>query len=177
MNAFPITKAKFFDNTFGFHIFVRFTEMLNKLFLHRKLFIIVFVIISFLLAQFIAVWAFVWSFPQVCDNTAIGLLVLLTLYFIFVVCRNFPTTVAQRPRFVLNLEKQIRNLFWTFLLFLFCKFFAHLSLLKKIRWTIDCAWLFNLKKYRWRLPFLFYFFLGVTVMHRSLKLFDNLFKG
>ncbi|EPB74560.1 ubiquitin family protein [Ancylostoma ceylanicum] len=34
--------------------------------------------------QFVAVWGFVYAFPQLCDHTALGLLVLLTLYFFFV---------------------------------------------------------------------------------------------
>uniref|UniRef100_A0A1I7XS70 Ubiquitin-like domain-containing protein n=1 Tax=Heterorhabditis bacteriophora TaxID=37862 RepID=A0A1I7XS70_HETBA len=38
--------------------------------------------------QFVAVWGFVYCFPQLCDRTALGLLVLLTLYFFFVVCRS-----------------------------------------------------------------------------------------
>uniref|UniRef100_A0A158PCC8 Ubiquitin-like domain-containing protein n=1 Tax=Angiostrongylus cantonensis TaxID=6313 RepID=A0A158PCC8_ANGCA len=36
--------------------------------------------------QFVAIWGFVYAFPQLCDSTALGLLVLLTLYFFFVVC-------------------------------------------------------------------------------------------
>ncbi|KAE9412334.1 hypothetical protein Angca_000566, partial [Angiostrongylus cantonensis] len=38
--------------------------------------------------QFVAIWGFVYAFPQLCDSTALGLLVLLTLYFFFVVCRS-----------------------------------------------------------------------------------------
>lgn len=38
--------------------------------------------------QFVAVWGFVYAFPQLCDRTALGLLILLTLYFFFVVCRS-----------------------------------------------------------------------------------------
>ncbi|KAK6017820.1 ubiquitin family protein [Ostertagia ostertagi] len=38
--------------------------------------------------QFVAVWGFVYAFPQMCDSTALGLLILLTLYFLFVVCRS-----------------------------------------------------------------------------------------
>ncbi|XGW17913.1 hypothetical protein V3C99_002484 [Haemonchus contortus] len=38
--------------------------------------------------QFVAVWGFVYAFPQMCDGTALSLLILLTLYFLFVVCRS-----------------------------------------------------------------------------------------
>ncbi|WKX99721.1 hypothetical protein Q1695_014526 [Nippostrongylus brasiliensis] len=48
--------------------------------------------------QFAAVWAFVYAFPQLCDRTALGLLVLLTLYFFFVVCRSRDGVVAAPSR-------------------------------------------------------------------------------
>lgn len=47
--------------------------------------------------QFIAVWGFVYAFPQLCDHTALGLLVLLTLYFFFVVCRSRDQLAEPRP--------------------------------------------------------------------------------
>ncbi|CAJ0598690.1 unnamed protein product [Cylicocyclus nassatus] len=48
--------------------------------------------------QFVAVWGFVYAFPQLCDHTALGLLVLLTLYFLFVVCRSREQHLAEiRP--------------------------------------------------------------------------------
>ncbi|ETN80819.1 hypothetical protein NECAME_08896 [Necator americanus] len=47
--------------------------------------------------QFVAVWGFVYAFPQLCDHTALGLLVLLTLYFFFVVCRSRDQLGETRP--------------------------------------------------------------------------------
>ncbi|KJH42659.1 ubiquitin family protein [Dictyocaulus viviparus] len=47
--------------------------------------------------QFVAIWGFVYTFPQLCDNTALGLLVLLTLYFFFVVCRSRDHIIELRP--------------------------------------------------------------------------------
>ncbi|EYC30254.1 hypothetical protein Y032_0005g2541 [Ancylostoma ceylanicum] len=47
--------------------------------------------------QFVAVWGFVYAFPQLCDHTALGLLVLLTLYFFFVVCRSRDQLAEPRP--------------------------------------------------------------------------------
>ncbi|RCN33948.1 hypothetical protein ANCCAN_20215 [Ancylostoma caninum] len=47
--------------------------------------------------QFVAVWGFVYAFPQLCDHTALGLLVLLTLYFFFVVCRSREQLAEPRP--------------------------------------------------------------------------------
>lgn len=53
--------------------------------------------------QFLAVWVFVCWFPEVCDRTALSLLILLTLYFVFVVCRdNLTVSPPQRRQPPLN---------------------------------------------------------------------------